>query len=277
MYKWLKYLTHGIIYFLFACQSLIVLLPIYVMVSASFKSNLEMIKNPMGFPSEPFVEGYIKAFKSGEYLLFFRNSLIVAFLTIALVLFFTTMAAYAIGRYRFKGSGALYFFFLAGLIIPLRLGTLNLFELVRSLKIYDNLLSLILIYSAKSVPLAMYILVPFVQQIPTELIDAARVDGCFTWGLYSKIVIPLIRPAMATVALLTFLSTWNDFYYPLIFLSSSTLYTLPLGVAKLFGQYSQDLNTAFSVLTVAIIPTTIIYLLLSRNFIEGLMKGAVKG
>lgn len=277
MYKWLKRLTKGIIYLLFGFQSLVVLLPIYVMVTASFKSNLEMIQNPIGLPREPFLGGYIKAFKTGEYLLYFRNSLFVAFITILLVLFFTTLAAFAIGRYRFKGSGALYFFFLAGLIIPLRLGTLNLFEVIRSLNLYDDLLALMLIYSAKSVPLAMYILVPFVQQIPTELIDAARVDGCYTWGLYTKVVVPLIRPAMATVALLTFLTTWNDFYYPLIFLSSSKLYTLPLGVAKLFGQYSQDLNTAFSVLTVAIIPTTIIYLLLSRNFIEGLMSGAVKG
>lgn len=276
MNKWKRRLSNGSVYFLFGFQCLVVLLPIYVMVSASLKSNLEMIQNPMGLPREPFVEGYIKAFKSGEYLLFFRNSLIVALFTIALVLFFTTMAAFAIGRYKFKGSSALYFFFLAGLIIPLRLGTLNQFEIIRSLHLYDNLISLMLIYSAKSVPLAMYILVPFVQQIPTELIDAARVDGCHNWGLYTKVVIPLIRPAMATVALLTFLSTWNDFYYPLIFLSSTELYTLPLGVAKLFGQFSQDLNTAFSVLTVAIIPTTTIYLLLSRNFIEGLMSGAVK-
>jgi raffinose/stachyose/melibiose transport system permease protein len=265
------------IYLVFLIFSFIVLYPLIVVVLDAFKSNLEIFKNPIGFPKELYFKGFQKAFVSGNYLLYFRNSLAVVSVTVLIVLSFASLASYAIGLYRFRGNNYLYFFFLVGTIIPIRLGTLNLFELMIKLNLFDTLLSVILVYSAIGIPLAMFILVPFIRQIPRELVDAAHIDGCSHWQLFLKIVLPLIRPALATVAILTFIQSWNEFYFSLIFLHARNLFTVPLGVSALFGQYQQDMNTAFSVLTIAIVPTILFYSVMSRNFVEGLTAGAVKG
>ncbi len=268
---------NALIYIVFLFQSFVVIYPIFIMIISSFKSNLEIYKNPNGPPQNIYLQGYVKAFVRGTFLIYFRNSIFVTLCTIVIVLLVASLAAYALGRYKFRGNSTLYFFFLAGIIIPIRLGVLNLFEVVRALGLYNNLLALILIYSAMGVPMAMFILVPLIRQIPQDLVDAAEMDGCSGWGLFQHIVIPLIRPSLGTVAILTFLPAWNDFFFPLVFIKTNEMMTLPLGVATLFGQFSQDLNTAFSVLTIASLPPILFYLLASRQFIKGIMAGSLKG
>lgn len=266
-----------IIYSIFLIQAFVVFFPIYSMVTSSLKRNIDIFQKPMTFPHELFLGGYEKALIRGDFGIFFTNSLLVTLITVTSVIVISSLAAFALGIYEFRFRKQLYFFFLAGVVIPIRLGVLNLFETIRFFGLIDNLFALIFIYSAMSIPMAMFILTPLVKRVPQDLIDAARIDGSSSRAIYRHIVFPIIRPSLATVAILTFLPVWNDFFFPLIFIRSKEKMTIPLGVATLFGQFSQDLNTAFAMLSIASIPAILFYLLAARHFIRGVTAGAIKG
>jgi raffinose/stachyose/melibiose transport system permease protein len=270
-------LSHIAAYIILIAWSAIVIFPVWMMIVNSFKHKRDIFTTPFTFPSPITLEGYQNALGKGRFDLYFRNSLIITIISLALILFLGSLAAYGIARWKSRTSNIIYFVFIAGLLIPIRLGTINIIQIVKSLGLIDNLLGLIPIYVATGVPIAILILTAFIRRLPQDLIDAARIDGASEWKTYHSLVLPLIRPALATVGIFNLIPVWNDFWFPLILIRSKEYRTVPLGVSLLFGQYQTNWTNILAALSLASIPIIILYILLSSQFIKGLTAGAVKG
>ena len=264
-------------YLILTTWSLVVLFPIWTLIVNSFKTQKDIFKDPFGLPHNFTLAGYQTAWSAGRFDLYFLNSLYVTSISLFFILFFGSMAAYALARWKSRFTGVLYIFFIAGLMIPIRLGTIDLLRLIIALHLQDTIWSLIPVYIAMGMPIATFVLTAFIRALPNDMFDAAKVDGASEWKIYFFIVLPLLRPALATVAIFNMIKIWNDFWFPLIFIRAEESRTVALGVSLLFGQYHTDWNRALSVLALAALPLLILYMLLSREFIKGLTAGAVKG
>lgn len=264
-------------YIVLSVWSVIVLFPIWTLVVNSFKPQKQIFKDPFGLPETFTLDGYREAWNNGRFDLYFINTLIVTAIALGLILFIGSMAAYALAKWKSPVSSFLYIFFIAGLMIPIRLGTLDLVRLIKALNLQDTYWSLIPVYVAMGMPIATFVLTAFIKELPGEMFEAAKIDGASEWQVYSRIVLPLMRPALATVAIFNMIKIWNDFWFPLVFIRAEESRTVALGVSLLFGQYRTDWTRALAVLSLAALPMLILYILLAREFIKGLTAGAVKG
>ncbi|QRG68914.1 carbohydrate ABC transporter permease [Brevibacillus choshinensis] len=255
---------------------LVALYPIALMIASSFKTNMEIFANPLSLPSSLHFETYQKLWKAVPFADFLWNSIFVSGMSVLLITVFSAMASFYLARFSFKWTAALTFFFLLGLMIPIKLGIVPLFILMKNLGLLNSLWSLILIYTASGIPLAVFILTGFFRTLPVELEEAARIDGCSNFQVFWKVLLPLIRPALATVVIINFIHAWNDFFFPLIFIQKETLKTIPVGMMVLFGEYETDWSLLFAGLTLSAVPMIGVFLLASRQFMEGLTAGAVK-
>jgi len=252
--------------------------PILLVVMNSFKVRSAIFGSPLAPPdtSTFSLVGYEKVFRSSHILLYYSNSLIVTLVSMALVLLFGAMAAWALTEYRFRGSTVLALFLSIGIMVPIRLGSVAILNMMRSAGLNDTLTALVLVYVAQGLPMSIFILSEFIQQIPKDLRDAARCDGVPETRIFFEVVAPLLRPAIATVAVFTIVPIWNDLWFPLILTSSDSTHTVTLGVQQFLGQYITDWNSVLAALSMAILPVVIIYVILSRQLIAGLTSGAVK-
>ena len=252
--------------------------PLLLVVMNSFKARTAIFGAPLAPPdaSTFSLVGYEKVFRASNILTYFSNSLIVTLVSMALVLLFGAMAAWALTEYRFRGSTALALFLSIGIMVPIRLGSVAILNMMRSAGLNDTLTALILIYVAQGLPMAIFILSEFMQQIPTDLRDAARCDGVPETRIFLEVIVPLLRPSIATVAVFTIVPIWNDLWFPLILTSSDSTHTVTLGVLQFLGQYITDWNSVLAALSMAILPVVVIYVILSRQLIAGLTSGAVK-
>jgi raffinose/stachyose/melibiose transport system permease protein len=252
--------------------------PLLLVVMNSFKARNAIFGAPLAPPdaSTFSLVGYEKVFRASNILTYFSNSLIVTLVSMALVLLFGAMAAWALTEYRFRGSTALALFLSIGIMVPIRLGSVAILNMMRSAGLNDTLTALILIYVAQGLPMSIFILSEFMQQIPTDLRDAARCDGVPETRIFLEVVAPLLRPSIATVAVFTIVPIWNDLWFPLILTSSDSTHTVTLGVQQFLGQYITDWNSVLAALSMAILPVVVIYVILSRQLIAGLTSGAVK-
>jgi len=257
--------------------SFIVLFPIWVMVINSFKDRLSIYRNPFGLPQKWNFINYSAVMGDGDFLVYFKNSFIVVVLSLALLLVFSSLAAYALANWRGKISRSLYFFFIAGMMLPIKIASIRILELVRILGLINTIWSLVPVYTAMGIPVAVFILTAFIRQIPNELTEAGIIDGAGRLGVFMRIIAPLLRPALATAAIYNLVPFWNDLWFPLIFITDDHVKTLLLGVTRLFGQYQTDWSRVLAVLTLSAIPVISLYLLMSKQFIKGLTAGAVKG
>jgi raffinose/stachyose/melibiose transport system permease protein len=270
-------LSNLAVYLILGAWALIVLFPLYTMVANSLKRQRDIFRNPFLPPWPLNFEGYITAWSDGRFDLFFRNSLFVTVVSLLLIVFFGSLAAYALANWRSRTSALLYLLFIAGLMVPIRLGTINIFQIVQMLGLVDTVFSLIPVYIAMGLPMAVFVLTSFMRGIPHELIDAAHVDGASEWRIYASIMLPLVRPALATVIIFNLIPIWNDLWFPLIFIRAEEQRTVILGVSLLFGQYQSNWTRILSALTLSALPILVLYLLMSKQFIKGLTAGAVKG
>ena len=257
--------------------SLIVLFPLWVMVINSFKDRLSIYQNPFGLPKKWNYINYGAVLGDGDFLIYFRNSFLVVVLSLTLLLSAGALAAYALANWRGKLSRLLYFFFIAGMMLPIKIASIRILELVRFLGLLNTIWSLIPVYTAMGIPIAVFILTEFIRQIPYELTEAGIIDGAGRFGVFIRIIAPLLRPALATTAIYNLVPFWNDLWFPLIFITDDRAKTLLLGVTRLFGQYQTDWSKVLAVLTLSAIPVIFLYLMMSRQFIKGLTAGAVKG
>jgi raffinose/stachyose/melibiose transport system permease protein len=252
--------------------------PILLVVMNSFKARSAIFGAPLAPPDTTTFSliGYEKVFRTSHILTYYSNSLIVTLVSMALVLLFGAMAAWALTEYRFRGSTALALFLSIGIMVPIRLGSVAILNMMRSAGLNDTLTALILVYVAQGLPLSIFILSEFIQQVPKDLRDAARCDGVPEIRIFFEVVAPLLRPAIATVAVFTIVPIWNDLWFPLILTSSDSTHTVTLGVQQFLGQYITDWNSVLAALSMAILPVVVIYVVLSRQLIAGLTSGAVK-
>lgn len=255
----------------------LVLFPLWTMVVNSFKFKFDIYTDPFGLPKKWNFESYVSVITDGDFFLYFRNSLFVTLGSIFLVLLFGAMASYALVNWKHKASRFLYLFFIAGMMLPIKIGSIRLLQLIKGLGLLNTLWGLFPVYTAMGLPIAVFVLTEFIRQIPAELTEAAVIDGATRNKVFTIIILPLLRPALATVAIYNLIPFWNDLWFPLIFINQDAHKTLLLGVTRLFGQYMTDWSRILAVLTLSAIPVLVLYLTMSKNFIRGLTAGAVKG
>ncbi len=252
------------------------MLPMLWMLSASLMATGEATQYPPRLlPSDPTLEHYRDVFtrlNMGRYLL---NSAIIAGTVTAISIFINSMAGYAFAKLRFRGRDRLFRLLAAGLVVPVQVAMLPLFLLMKELGLINTYWGVIIPTLASI--FGIFLVRQYALAIPDDLLDAARIDGASELRIYRSIVLPVIAPILATLAIWTFLTTWNDFMWPLIVLSDESRYTLPVALASLVGEHAQDteLMMAGSVLTV--LPVLVVFVVLQRYYIAGIMLGGVKG
>lgn len=255
---------------------LVNLLPITVMLLSGFKSTVEILTKPFGLPGKWSFANYVTAWKQAQFATYFRNSILVSVLSIAAIVFVSSMAAYVLARFDFPAKRAVYLYILAGLILPARLAVIPIFLLMRRIGLLDSLAGLILVYTASGISFSAFLLYNFFKSIPVDLEDSARMDGAGNFRIYWQINLPLLRPALATVAIFNFINVWNDFFFPLIFINARSKRTIPLGIQAFFGEYAIQWDLLFAGLNIAIVPVIVLFVVLSKQFISGLTEGAIK-
>ena len=255
----------------------IALFPIVLILINSFKDRRAIFRAPYMPPlADTFsLDGYATVFERTNFPLYFANSLIVTVGSLVLIILAGAMAAYALSEYDFKGNTFMGLYLALGIMIPIRLGTVSILRLVVAMKLVDTLVALILVYTAMGLPLTIFILQQFMRQVPVEMKDAARVDGASEYRIFG-LVLPMVRPAVATVAVFTMIPIWNDLWFPLILAPSESTKTVTLGAQVFLGQFVSDWNAVLSSLTMAMVPVLILYIIFSRQLIRGLTAGAVK-
>jgi ABC-type sugar transport system, permease component len=261
--------------------ALLILVPIAFAILGGFKSNNQLVGDPGSvIPSPWVVSNYTDVLfgaNSGAFWQEVSNSLIVAVVAVAATVVPGSLAAFAFARIAFRGREAMYTLFTLGLLFPAAVAILPLYILVRNLGLSGNFLGVALPEAAFGLPLTIIILRPFFRSIPAELEDAARIDGCSTFGFFWRVLLPLARPAIATVSVLAIVSTWNAFILPLILLNGESQWTLPLGVMNFSGTYSSDQARILAFTVLAIMPAVIFYAVAERQIVGGLTAGSVKG
>jgi len=257
--------------------SIVTLVPIVVAFVSSFKSVEDFFNNTFGLPTVWKLSNYAAAWNDANMGRFFINSIVVTGGGVLLNVAACTPLAYALARYRFRFNGLIYVLLVGGLIAPVQLIGIQLLQWVKFLHIFDTYFSLILPYAAFGVPLSILVLTGFFGQVPRELDDAGRIDGANEFQVFWMIVLPLIRPALATVVIFNGIGIWNDLFLPLVLAYTANIQTLPLGIILLFGAYSTEWGVVFAAVIIASLPVIVAYFFLTRQFISGLSAGAVKG
>jgi raffinose/stachyose/melibiose transport system permease protein len=258
--------------------TLIALFPVFVIVINSFKSRKAIFADPLALPVPGNFDwvGYETVLKQGDFFLYFQNSLIVTVGSLFFVLLFGAMAAFALSEYRFKGNTLMGLYLALGIMIPIRLGTVAILEIMVATQLVNTLTALILVYTAQGLPLAIFILSEFMKSVSDDLKNAGRIDGLSEYRIFFSLVLPLVRPAMATVAVFTMIPIWNDLWFPLILAPSEEVKTVTLGAQVFIGQFVTNWNAVLAALSLAIVPVLILYLIFSRQLIRGITAGAVK-
>ena len=258
--------------------TLLAVSPIVLILINSFKSRNAIFGSPLSLPGPKTFSliGYTSVLGKADFPLYFVNSLVVTGGSLALVLFFGAMAAWALTEYRFRGNTPVALYMAIGIMVPIRLGTVAILKLIVAMHLANTLTALILVYTAMGLPLAIFILSEFIQQIPRELRDAARIDGASEYRVFWSVILPLIRPAVATVAVFTMVPIWNDLWFPLILAPGQSTQTVTLGVQQFIGQYVTDWNAVISALSLALAPILVLYIIFSRSLVRGITAGAVK-
>lgn len=254
----------------------IVLAPLLLVLLNTMRSSRDIFRNPIGLPSSLNFESYVRAWSEANFSTYFLNSLLITIAAVFLATIVSALAAYVLGRYTFTGSRFISAYFLAGLMLPFRLAIVPLFLLLNDLSLVDSRFGLILVYAATGIPFSVFILSAFFRQLPQELSEAARIDGAGEFTIFSRVMLPLVRPALATVMVFQFVPLWNDFFFPLILLRSTSKWTLPVGMTRFFGEFQTDWSTLFAGLVITTLPLVILFLVATKQIIAGLTAGVNK-
>jgi len=266
--------AHGILMLV----SLMALMPIVLIVMNAFKSREAIFSTPLALPTQETLalDGFRAVLLESSFMNYFANSMIVTLSALAGTILFGAMAAFALSEYRFRLNSAIGLFFVAGLMIPIRLGTIGILDLMVRADLVNTRSALILVYIAQGLPVAIFVLTEFMRSLSGDLKNAARVDGMSEYAIFFWLVLPLLRPAMVSVAVFTMIPMWNDLWFPLILAPSEETKTITLGSQVFLGQYVTDWNAVLSALTLSIVPILALYLVFSKGLIRGITAGGVK-
>ena len=266
------------VYTILVIWALLSLFPVYWMLTFSLKDNAEIFgANVVGLPTQWLWSNYNRALTLGNMPAYFANSLVIAIVTILITLVAAVMATYAMTRLVWKGRETMNKVFMLGLTIPIHAAILPLYVVLGRVGLLNSRIGLIIPYSAFSLSMAILISTGFMGDIPYDLDEAAFLDGCGVWGIFFRVIAPLMVPAISTVGIYTFLQCWNELMFASIFNSKDALKTLPVGIQGLSGQYLKEWGPIGAALSIATIPTLIVYVLLSKRIQDSFIAGAVKG
>jgi raffinose/stachyose/melibiose transport system permease protein len=254
-----------------------ILVPVAFGVLGGFKDNGQLSTNPFGLPSPWVPENYTSILSSSSFWRPMFNSTLIALATVVVLVLVAAMAAYVFARFNFRGREGLYTLFAAGLMFPFTVAILPLFVLLRELSLLNSPLGVILPQVAFGLPMTIIILRSFFRTIPGEVEEAAILDGCTPFGFFWRILLPMARPALATVSVLAIVASWNNFMLPLVVFTDPSWWTLPVGVQQFQGQYADDTARVLAYVVLAMLPALAFYAVAERQLVGGLASGATKG
>lgn len=272
-----KLLPRAIQYLILSFVVVIALLPVVMLVFGGLKTRGEFMTRPYTPPIPPRWENYERILSQPEFWRMLRNSVVVMLATTLGVVLVCSLAAFVFARLEFRAKDPVFNLFTLGLMLPVNVAILPVYFVLRQMDLLNNLWGVVVVQTAFQLSGNIMILRGFFTAIPTELQDAAYIDGCSAFGFFWRILLPLARPALSAVTALTMIVSWNDLLVPLVVLDKDTLWTLPLGTMQFQGQYGQDLALVAAFVTLSAIPTVLFYLLAERHIVSGLTAGALKG
>lgn len=271
-------MRRAVVHTLLGAYTAVALAPVILVIMNSFKSRPAIFSQPLMPPTAATFDpiGYATVLKQGDFVSYFSNSMIVTVGSLFFILLFGAMASFALTEYRFKGNVFLGLFLALGVMVPIRLGTVAILEIMAKSGLVNSLAALILVYTAQGLPLAVFVLSEFMRTVSDDLKNAGRIDGLSEYVVFFRLVLPLVRPAMATVAIFSMIPVWNDLWFPLILAPAESTKTITLGTQVFIGQYITNWNAVLAALTLSITPILILYVVFSRQLIRGITAGAVK-
>jgi len=269
-------LSHGLLYLFMAFACYVMLLPLFWMLSASFKTDLEMFRFPIQWIPQPFlIENYFRAWETINFGRLMSNTIFISVMVTGFQIITCTLAGYAFSKLKFKGRDAIFIAYLATLMVPFQVVMIPQFTIIRMIGLIDSHWSIILIQAFS--PFGVFLMRQFFLGIPYDLSEAARIDGLGEFGTYLKIILPLSKPAIATLIIFTSIFTWNDFLTPLIYINTRANFTIQLGLRTLFAENATDFGAVMAGATMSIIPMLAVFVLLQRFFVQGIAMGGIKG
>src|SRR5579884_1098051 len=257
--------------------SALVIIPLTVLLSVALKSPTDLLNNPLGWPTQFVWSNFVDAWNNASLGQAFFNSVLITSVTLLGLILCGAMAAYPLARFTGPWSQRIYLYFVAGLIVPIQLGLFPLYKEMHDLQLINTYQGAILLYIAANLPFVIFLYTGFIKTVPRELEEAALLDGADPIRTFWLIVFPLLRPVTATVAITSTLSTWNDFFIPLIFLQRDGMQTLPLAIYDFVGQYNNNWSLIFASVIISSLPLVALFLILQRYFIKGIAAGALRG
>jgi raffinose/stachyose/melibiose transport system permease protein len=257
--------------------SLFVLVPLFLVFVTALKDRLQIAQNPLGLPDVYLWENFARAWKEGNFGLYFQNSILITFPSVISVVVLSLLAAYAFALMKFPFKEILFIFFLAGMTIPLGVLAIPLFYEMLDLGLINTHWALILPQIGISMPFGILLLRSFIQSLPREIIDAGRIDGCSDWGLLWRIVMPISSPAVYSLVIFMFTWSWNEFLLATVLLQTEATRTLPLGLNFFRGRYSSDFPMLMAGAIITFIPVVIVYVIFQRQFLKGIVAGSLSG
>ncbi|AIQ65847.1 sugar permease [Paenibacillus stellifer] len=267
----------GILYYLFMIAiSCIYFYPIIWLVLSSFRENRDIFSSPFGLPEQIRFRNWSEAWNIGNMSTYAKNSVIVTSATVVCILLFASLAAFAFSKLRFRGSGLLMTLFLLGLFMPLQSFFIAQSYIFERLSLKDTYLGLIVPYIGTGLPLAVFLLKAYLDSVPKELMEAARMDGCGDFLMYRKIIVPLLIPSMATVGIFSALNAWNELLLAMLYIQQDALKTIPVGLLAFSSRYMTDYKLLFSALALITLPMIVVYISFHRFIVTGLTEGALK-
>ncbi|MCM1125231.1 MAG: carbohydrate ABC transporter permease [Lachnospiraceae bacterium] len=265
------------IYIFLSILAVIYLLPLLWVVYVSLKDDKTLFVSPWAMPEHLMIENYGFAWTAGKLGTATLNSVIVCGATLILCLIVGSMAAFAIGRMRWKLSGAMMTYFLTGMMIPVHCILIPVFTRFSKMHLTNSQVGLILPYLTLSLPITIFIMTGFFEGLPNELFESACIDGCSIYRSFTRIALPLARTGLFVTGLMTFVANWNELLLAMVFISDDTKKTLPVSLSKFVGPYNTNYSQMFAAIVIAIIPTIVVYCIFSNQIVDGLTAGAVKG
>lgn len=250
--------------------------PLVWVAIMSLRSTSEILTSPYALPETWRWDKYATAWTGSGYATYFGNSVMVVASAVAIVTVVGAMAAHCLARYRFPGNRAVFFLIFSTIVLPPQITVIALFQSLADWGLYDTRIGLVLVYAAVQLPLTVYILESFFARIPSDLFDAARIDGYSEWAAFWKVAFPVATPAIATVVILNTILLWNEFLYAVVLIADDSRRTLPLGIQKFMGDQLEDYGMIATGLMIAIIPVVLLYAFFSEKLIQGMTAGAVK-
>lgn len=263
------------IYLVLVILSILFLIPVVWVALSAFKSGSELFAwPPTIFPKEFTFDNFIVAFDKGDFGLYFWNSTYTTILSTILTLIVNTMAGFALAKYEFKGNNFIFLAFISTLMIPLEVIMIPIFQVLKTLGMYNTMAGIIIPPAAT--PTGVFLMRQYILSIPDSLLEAARVDGASEWCIFSRIIVPIVKPVLAVLTIFSFMWRWNDFLWPLLVINNPQKYTVQLAIANFTGQYSVDWNSLLAMAVVTMIPVLVVFLIFQKQFVKGMVVSGMK-